>query len=145
MGDVVVYTPKDLGGHRVIHRVVGGDAVTGWTVRGDNNPGADPWHPTDVVGVAVMHVAGLGKAATLLLSPLLWISLIVLALALFLWPRGADAGATVGPGDPADVSGGPGTVTVTVPDADADAHARAGADTGAVSSERGALEAGAVP
>lgn len=111
VGDVVVYQPADLGGSRVIHRVTGGDATSGWTVQGDNNPSADPWHPTDVVGVAVLHVGGIGKLTTLLLNPLLWLSLIVLAGGLLLWPRAADDDAD-------DAADGPAVPDPAVPDPD---------------------------
>ncbi len=51
-GDIVVFT-TDTGG-QVVHRIIGGDGVRGYTTQGDNNPDPDPWHPTDdeVVGKA---------------------------------------------------------------------------------------------
>jgi signal peptidase I len=50
VGDIVTF--KVNGNQQVIHRITGGDGVTGYTTQGDNNPDADPWHPTDgeVVG-----------------------------------------------------------------------------------------------
>jgi signal peptidase len=49
-GDIVTY--KVNGNQQVIHRIIGGDGVKGYTLQGDNNPDPDPWHPTDaeVVG-----------------------------------------------------------------------------------------------
>lgn len=87
VGDVIVYSPPDVGGARVIHRIVGGDE-TGWVVQGDNNDFLDPWEPTEenILGAAVLHVPQLGKLAALLLSPLTWISLLVVALAVVVWP-----------------------------------------------------------
>lgn len=66
VGDVVAYRvpPGQLGGGlMVIHRIVGGSASTGYVLKGDNNPIADPWHPVaaDVVGTTWVHVPRLGK------------------------------------------------------------------------------------
>ncbi|WP_169166434.1 signal peptidase I [Cellulomonas taurus] len=87
-GDVVVYTPPGVDHGRVIHRVVGGDAAHGWAIRGDNNDFYDPWRPTqeDVLGIAVLHVPGLGRVASILLDPWAWASLLVIAGGVLLWP-----------------------------------------------------------
>lgn len=87
VGDVIVYRPPDVGGARVIHRIVGGD-TSGWVVQGDNNDFLDPWSPTqeNILGSAVLHVPQLGKVAAILLSPLTWISLLLVALAIVVWP-----------------------------------------------------------
>lgn len=87
VGDVVVYAPHDMGHARVIHRVVGGDSG-GWVVQGDNNDFLDPWEPAadDVLGSAVLHLPRVGSVAAILLSPLTWVSLLVLALAVAVWP-----------------------------------------------------------
>jgi signal peptidase len=60
-GEVVAYrVPKgQIGaGHVVIHRIVGGNGVTGWTMKGDNRTAADLWHPTnhDVIGVKQLRI-----------------------------------------------------------------------------------------
>ena len=88
VGDVIVYNPPDVGGARVIHRVVGGDAADGWVVQGDNNTFLDPWQPTDedILGRAVLHLPKVGRLAGLLLSPLTWVSLLIVALAIVVWP-----------------------------------------------------------
>lgn len=88
VGDVVVYVPPDVGGARVIHRVVGGDGTDGWVLQGDGNDFLDPWRPTedDVLGRAVLHVPGVGRVAAIALSPLTWLSLLLVAAALLLWP-----------------------------------------------------------
>lgn len=51
-GDIIVFK-ADSGG-QVVHRIIGGNGVTGFTTQGDNNPDPDPWHPTnaEVVGQA---------------------------------------------------------------------------------------------
>jgi signal peptidase len=91
-GDVVVYSPPDATDGRIIHRVVGGDATDGWIIQGDNNDFLDPWRPhaQDVLGIARLHVPGLGKVATVLLDPWTWASLIVVAGGVLLWPGRPD-------------------------------------------------------
>lgn len=88
VGDVVVYNPPDVGGARVIHRIIGGNGESGWVMQGDNNDFVDPWEPTNdrVLGRAMLHVPQLGKLASVLLSPLTWLSLLLVALALVIWP-----------------------------------------------------------
>ena len=88
VGDIVVYNPPDVGGARVIHRIIGGNGEDGWVMQGDNNDFVDPWQPTNdrVLGKAVLHVPQLGKLASVLLSPLTWLSLLLVALALVIWP-----------------------------------------------------------
>ncbi|WP_456846971.1 signal peptidase I [Cellulomonas sp. P5_C6] len=119
VGDVVVYQPADLGGARIIHRIVGGDAG-GWVMQGDNNSWEDPFTPSgdEVLGVAQLHLPKVGLAAALMTSPLLWLSLLVIALAIFVWPgatdedEDADDGALEDSGEPDDPGVGPQPVTV---------------------------------
>lgn len=87
VGDVVVYRPDGLDG-LVVHRVVGGDAVNGWVIRGDNNTWDDVWHPTgdQVLGVVAWHVPGVGRATGLLSSPTVWLALTAVAAGVLLWP-----------------------------------------------------------
>jgi signal peptidase len=110
VGDVIVYNPPDVGGARVIHRIVGGNATDGWVVQGDNNDFLDPWNPhaEDILGSAALHVPKVGRLAGLLVSPLTWISLLVVALAIVVWPgKEADEAAeadAVGDEAPLDLS-----------------------------------------
>jgi signal peptidase len=92
VGDVVVYTPPDLERGRIIHRVVAGDAEAGWVIQGDNNDFLDPWRPhaDDVLGIARVHAPGLGRVASILLDPWAWLSLVVVAGGVLLWPNPAD-------------------------------------------------------
>lgn len=92
VGDVVVYQPSELGGGRIIHRIVDGDGEQGWVLQGDNNAWLDPFSPTDaeVLGVATVHVPKVGLVARWITSPLVWGSFIVLAIALLLWPRAEE-------------------------------------------------------
>ncbi|KGM08384.1 signal peptidase I [Cellulomonas bogoriensis] len=92
VGDVIVYRPPGVDGARVIHRVVGGDAQ-GWVVQGDNNDFLDPWRPAAdrVDGVAAVHLPHLGRVASLLIDPVTWVSVMLLALAVVVWPGRSDA------------------------------------------------------
>jgi signal peptidase len=73
-GEVVGYRVPDgeIGaGHVVVHRIVGGDALGGFTVEGDNNPAPDPWLPRagDVAGTVWLQVPGLGRIVGYLHQP----------------------------------------------------------------------------
>ena len=74
-GDLVVvargsdYAVGDIVGYRssgseqiVLHRIVGGDAASGFEMRGDNNASVDPYapKPADIVGRAIIHVPKVG-------------------------------------------------------------------------------------
>jgi signal peptidase len=61
VGEVVAYhVPKGQvgAGHVVIHRIVGGNGRTGWTMQGDNRTAPDLWHPTnrDIVGARQLRI-----------------------------------------------------------------------------------------
>jgi len=116
IGDVIVYNPPDVGGARVIHRIVDGDA-SGWIVRGDNNDFFDPWQPTEenILGSAVLHLPQVGKFAAILLSPLTWISLMVVALAVVVWP-GRKPEETTEPEDGEPEDGEPDDTAPAPPD-----------------------------
>ena len=112
VGDVVVYNPPDVGGARVIHRIVGGDATQGWLIQGDNNDFLDPWQPTNerILGSAVLHLPHVGKFAAILLSPLTWISLLTVALAVVVWPgrgKATDEAADADAAEPEPADGEP--------------------------------------
>ena len=75
-GDVVAFhVPHEDGVHGgiVIHRIVDGNAESGFRMRGDNNDFYDPWRPTteDVAGELVLHVPGAGKAVMAMADPVL--------------------------------------------------------------------------
>jgi signal peptidase len=88
VGDIVVYNPPNVGSARVIHRINGGDGETGWVMKGDNNSFLDPWQPTNdrVLGKAVLHLPKVGLIGSVLVSPVTWISLLLVAAALVIWP-----------------------------------------------------------
>lgn len=87
VGDIVVYEPPGYGSARVVHRIIGGDE-NGWTIQGDNNDFVDPFTPTNdnIVGIARVHIAKVGIVASTLTNPWIWVSLIVLAIGILMWP-----------------------------------------------------------
>ena len=91
VGDIVVYSAPGTDDAHVIHRIIGGNGVDGWVLQGDNNDFVDPWTPDDshVLGIAAVHIPGLGNLVHSLGNPFIWASLLLLAGALLLWPRPA--------------------------------------------------------
>jgi signal peptidase I len=66
LGDVVVYTATNFDGEPIApfaHRIVGGDAESGWVVKGDNNAEADVQMPTskDIESVSIATLPQIGK------------------------------------------------------------------------------------
>ena len=66
IGDVVAYTGKRFDGSSVgtfTHRIIGGDPISGFTVKGDANPSPDVQKPTikDVTGKVVFVIPSIGK------------------------------------------------------------------------------------
>lgn len=99
VGDAVVFTPDELDGARVVHRIVATDAA-GWVTQGDNNPAPDPFPatPENVVGVARVALPTAGAGRLLRSSPLVGVGLVLLAAALAVWPAPARARAGAGDG-----------------------------------------------
>lgn len=87
IGDVIVYAPEGYGGAQIVHRITGGDAESGWIVQGDNNGFIDPFQPTEeeVVGVVLVHYPNLGRLTGLMLNPMVWASILILAIGLLIW------------------------------------------------------------
>jgi signal peptidase len=61
VGEVVAYrVPKGQvgAGYVVIHRIVGGNGKTGWTMKGDNRTAPDLWYPTnqDIIGSKALRI-----------------------------------------------------------------------------------------
>ena len=88
VGDVIVYAPDTLGGAQVVHRIIGGDAESGWQVQGDNNNFVDPFFPSgdEVRGVVLFHIPNAGSVTVWLLNPLLWGAVILAAVVILIWP-----------------------------------------------------------
>jgi signal peptidase I len=76
VGEVIAYhVPKGdpMAGAQVIHRIIGGNAVSGFVVQGDNRTGADTWRPrrADIVGSEALRLPRAVVVLQFLRSPLL--------------------------------------------------------------------------
>jgi signal peptidase I len=76
IGEVVAYRVPagQIGeGKVVIHRIVGGDGVRGFTLKGDHNTAPDPWIPrqADMVGVATLRIPNAGRLIALVQQPVI--------------------------------------------------------------------------
>ena len=68
-GDIIAYTAKRFNGAPVAtisHRIIGGDAIKGFIVKGDKNPSPDVQHPTlnDISGVVILIIPFIGNLLT---------------------------------------------------------------------------------
>jgi signal peptidase I len=90
VGDIVAYRNAELGGHIVMHRIIG-VANGHYTFKGDNNNFVDSFHPvqSQLVGRVWVHLPAAGKLLGVLHGPRLF--LIVGLLALLLIGMGAFA------------------------------------------------------
>ena len=72
VGDIVVYRPKAAPKAAIIHRIIGGDAVSGLIIQGDNRQAPDVDHPraADLIGRAVLTVPGFAWVLAAIRSPL---------------------------------------------------------------------------
>jgi signal peptidase I len=68
-GDVVAF--RQGSGGLVIHRIVGGDAASGFVTKGDNRSSVDEWRPrdADLIGRTWLHVPGAGSWLAHLRNP----------------------------------------------------------------------------
>jgi len=69
VGDIVTYTGRRFDGTAVAsftHRIISGDAKTGFVTKGDNNPAPDTQQPTlaDISGVIFYTIPLIGKLLT---------------------------------------------------------------------------------
>ena len=69
LGDIAAYTAKRFSGETVgifTHRIIGGDPVNGWLMKGDNNPSPDVQKPKaeDINGVVFFIIPWIGKLMT---------------------------------------------------------------------------------
>ena len=83
VGEIVAYRNMQLGGHVVLHRIIG-IANGHYTFKGDNNNFVDSFHPSqsELVGRLWVHIPAAGKVLNILHGPRLF--LIVGALVLLL-------------------------------------------------------------
>jgi len=68
-GDIITYTARRFNGAAVAvisHRIIGGDPVKGFVVKGDRNKSPDVQRPklSDVVGVVIFTVPFIGNLLT---------------------------------------------------------------------------------
>jgi signal peptidase I len=76
IGEVVAYRVPagQIGeGKVVIHRIIDGNGVRGFTLKGDNNTAPDPWIPrqADMVGVATLRIPSAGRLIGLVQQPVI--------------------------------------------------------------------------
>lgn len=85
VGDVIAYQPFPETKASVIHRITAIDDDGRITVRGDNNDFDDPYYPAmaDIQGRMLFSIPKAGKIVTYLSQPLVWGSLILLAIGLY--------------------------------------------------------------
>jgi signal peptidase I len=75
VGEIVAYRIPQAtvgAGDVVIHRIVGGNGRTGWTMQGDNRTAPDLWHPTDrnIIGAKLLRIPDAWLALRFLHTPL---------------------------------------------------------------------------
>jgi signal peptidase I len=85
VGDVVVYTGKRFDGSKVAsfsHRIIDGNAATGFTVKGDNNQYPDTQKPvlSEIEGVVLFTIPFVGK----LLNPQIFVLLLLCGFGIWL-------------------------------------------------------------
>ena len=105
VGEVVAYrVPKGQvgAGHVVIHRIAGGNARTGWTMKGDNRTAADLWHPTnhDVIGAKELRIPDAWFVLRFLHTPL-FLALLA-GCAVFFWVAFGGSGEPDADGEEED-------------------------------------------
>jgi signal peptidase len=115
VGSVVVFripAGEPGAGRLVIHRIVGYDAATGYSTRGDHNSYTDPWHPraADVVGTPAAVLPGVGNAISFVRQPIVAALLFALLTMAWLFLRRRSQSTPVDPvaergalRDPSDV------------------------------------------
>jgi signal peptidase I len=99
VGDIIAYripAGETGAGQDVIHRIVGGNGVTGFVTKGDHNSYTDHfWHPTtsDVVGKVWFHIPGVARILGHLRSPgVLAATVGIVTFVIMAWPRKRDEG-----------------------------------------------------
>ena len=85
LGDIAAYTARRFSGESVgifTHRIIGGDPVNGWVMKGDANPSPDVQKPkaADMNGVVFFVIPWIGK----LMSPKMLMILIPVVVGIWL-------------------------------------------------------------
>jgi signal peptidase len=102
VGEVVAYrVPKGQvgAGHVVIHRIIGGNGRSGWTVKGDNRTAPDLWYPTnhDVLGAKLLRIPDAWFVLRIFHMPVLLA--LFAGFVVFIWialPGGGEAAVAAG-------------------------------------------------
>jgi len=95
VGQVIAYrVPKGdpMAGAQVIHRIVGGDAKSGFVVQGDNRTQPDVWRPkaSDIVGAKTLRIPNAILVLQYLRSPIF----LALLAACFVFVHALSRGGT---------------------------------------------------
>lgn len=95
-GQLIAYrVPKGdpMAGAQVIHRIIGGDALHGFIMRGDNRTAPDVWHPKpqDIVGAKALRLPNAIVVLQYLRAPL-FLALLAAAF-VFVYALGGTGGS----------------------------------------------------
>jgi signal peptidase I len=95
VGEVIAYhVPKGdpMAGAQVIHRIIGGNATTGFVVQGDNRTAPDVWHPKngDIVGAKALRIPDAIVVLQFLRTPFLMALLAASFVFVHVLTRGGD-------------------------------------------------------
>lgn len=87
-------------GDLIVHRIIGGDATSGFDTKGDNNPSPDSWHPkaVDVVGRSWIELPGSGGLLLILRRPLVIATLLGSLAGLWIFTSGSGPSSATKPG-----------------------------------------------
>ena len=85
LGDIAAYTARRFSGESVgvfTHRIIGGNPVDGWIMKGDNNPSPDVQKPKseDISGIVFFVIPWIGK----LMAPKMLMILIPIGVGIWL-------------------------------------------------------------
>lgn len=89
IGDVVAYAPSQAPDRLIIHRIVGGDAASGFVLRGDNRETDDLDRPTadKLVGRAAVTIPKIGWVIDTMRNPLILALIAAVLLVGVFWDR----------------------------------------------------------
>lgn len=93
VGEVIAYHVRTPSGGKsvVIHRIIGGNAKSGFETQGDNNSWPDPWRPkpAKIAGAVWMHFDNVGQVFSLVTRPL-YMGAVLASVTAFLILLGKD-------------------------------------------------------
>lgn len=117
VGDIVAYrVPRGEAGegNNIIHRIVGGNGIDGFTTQGDNNSYTDVWRPTedDIIGEVWFKVPNLAGILGHLRTP--WLLALIVGLVTFVVMLLPDRKKPAEPVPAVEVVEGPTSKSATV-------------------------------